>query len=479
MPTLYRRDFLRHLTGIAASLAALPRLLLGDPAQATTGAKINDFGIVDLHCHPSLKMYLWGRRIWKKYPSAAGANELTMQITTDELSRGYVKGILCAHYLIERAFTREPTLLKTLFPWIERIDDLAHKVEYEDAQNFTQINIMMDDLEDQLHRANQEQDRVRFTIARSFPEFSQALSEGRIPVAHAIEGAHALGRNLPLTSIDCDRPPPQSPQAGSMHGAAADYIRNLEALKARGVCLMAIGHIFENDIAFPVEGISADEKKKLGLHWVYEPARCERALPPIGRAVVERMLDIGMIVDLTHATPAVRKDVFQINRDREKSGKKMRPLTFTHTGSRAVFDKYDDQYNGGRYKDFGYYDVDDAQIEEICECGGVIAVIPENFWLLGCDTKLDSKYGSLFKDGIEYMVETMIDINGRTGAKDFDNIAIGTDFDGFADAPRDLHKPSQLGALIDALRRHNLNDAQIRKITSLNALRLLEYGWTA
>jgi microsomal dipeptidase-like Zn-dependent dipeptidase len=470
---LSRKRFLKNLAALAVGSASVPPRSLADGAPGLR-SRPNELGIVDLHCHPSLKMYLLGKKIWRPSDARPGANALTMQTTTAELARGWVRGMLCAHYVPEGAL-KDQTILGKLYPTISRdLPSLREKLEYQDASNFTQVNIMMDDLEAQLHRANQEQCAVRFVVPRNYPEFKQAIEDGNIPVAHAIEGAHALGRNFPLTDIGCRHLPVEFPQAGSMHGDAAYYIRNLEALKTRGVCLIALSHFFENDLSFPVEGVAPDTKQKIDLEWTYEPDAkhaCDRPLTEIGKIVVERMLDIGVIVDLTHATPKVRQGVFEINSGRSKP----RPLTFTHTGSQRVFDKY--TCGDGKYKNYRYYDVDPGEIHQISCCGGVIGVIPENFWLVGCNPRLDPGSGARFRNGVEYMVETMLDINDCTQTKDFDNVAIGTDFDGLADAPADLYKPSQLNVLIERLRARGVTPEQVKKITSGNAMRLLQEGW--
>lgn len=475
MPALTRKAFLKNLAALAAG-SVLPRHSPAADAACAARAVIRDQGIVDLHCHPSLKMYLLGRRIWDKSHPGAGTNPFAMQITVDELKHGWMKGLLCAHHLPERAITREALLFRILYPLVRGIHHLGRKIENEDDSNFTQINIMMDELETQLHRANQEQCEVKFVVARSYAEFERAIRDGCIPVAHAIEGAHALGRNSPLDPVDCRKLPADFPEPGSMHDGAAYYLRNLDALKARGVCLMTLSHFFENDLSFPVEGISADAKRVIGLD--FDPTDCNRRLTRIGERVVERMLDIGMIVDLTHAAPKVRAQVFQINDDREKAGKPVRPLTFTHTGSREVFEQHAAQCKGRPDARYGLYDVDCKEIDRICACRGVIGVIPENFWLVGCDAGLDPASADQYRDGIDYMVDTIRAINARTRTKQYDNIAIGTDFDGFADAPRDLHKPSQLGALVERLKKAGVRPDQICKITSGNALRLLRTGWT-
>jgi microsomal dipeptidase-like Zn-dependent dipeptidase len=486
MNELGRKEFIRKTAMALAGATVLPKSLFGKnissalpraPKSFLARAKdpINDFGIVDLHCHPSLKMYLWNKRLWKRYSPTSGPNPFPLQYTVDEVASGYVKGLLVAHYLVEAALTRESAVLKKLFPLIKQFcSGLADKVEHEDYSNFTQINVMIDILETQIRLANAKQDKVEFVIARDFSEFEQALRQSKIPIAHAIEGAHALGRNFPITQ--------KGKQAARGKGRLKDhetadwYIRNLEALKARGVCLMTIGHIFENDLAFPVEGISPDAKHTIQMTWTYTPDK-NLPLRDIGKAVVRRMLDIGMIVDLTHSTPAARNDIFDLNKERMTHGKRLRPLTFTHTGAQRVFEKYDRQYNYDAYDNYKFYDASDEEIDWICECDGTIGIIPENFWLIGCDTNLNKNHKEIFKNGIEYIVETIEHINCRTRTKNYDNISIGTDFDGFADAPKDLYKPSQLHSLTEALHRKGISNENIRKITSGNALRLLRCGW--
>jgi membrane dipeptidase len=438
------------------------KTFLSSLAPATSPVRttepINDFGIVDLHCHPSLKMYLWNKKIWKRYHPSSGTNPFPLQYTVDEVGRGYVKGLLVAHYLVEAALVSGSAVLKELFPWIKRLSPgLADKVEHGDYSNFTQINVMMDILETQIHEANLKQNTIEFVIARDFSEFEQALSQSKIPIAHAIEGGHALGTKFPPTG-----------------DKASWYVRNVDALKARGVCLMSIGHIFQNDLAYPVEGISPDEKHRIKMSWTYTPNN-DYPLTEIGTAVVRRMLDIGMIVDLTHTTPAGRKDVFEINRRRVADGKRMRPLTFTHTGAQRVFETH--ECADKRYDNFKFYGTSDEEIDAICECYGTIGIIPENYWLIGCDQALDKKNKEKYKYGIDYIVETIQYINSKTRTKNYDNISIGTDFDGFADAPNDLYKPSQLNRLVEAFRSNKISDENIRKITSGNALRLLRYGW--
>jgi microsomal dipeptidase-like Zn-dependent dipeptidase len=488
MTKLGRSEFIRTTAMALASVALVPKLLFGKdvlsalsepeaagPAHATV--PINDFGIIDLHCHPSLKMYLWDKKIWKHGHASPGINLTAMQYTVEELASGNVKGLLNAHYLPEAALTRESANLKGLLPWIKRFfTDFAKKVEHEDRTNVDQIYGMMKLLEDQVDIANQKQDKVKLVIAKDLKKFEDTIKESNIPVVHAIEGAHALGRNFPITrkgnEVVRQKKQPDCEKGCAVPLDPQPFLDNLEKLADRGVCLMSLGHFFRNDIVFPPEGISPDGKDLLQFFWAYTPDQ-NLPLTDIGRKVVEKMLDIGMIVDLTHSTPRARKDVFELNWERVKQGKKMRPLTFTHTGAKCIFEKYE-TCNQNAYDNYKFYDVCDEEIDWICECDGTIGIIPENFWLLGCDPTLNK--GEQYKNGIEFIAETIEYINSKTRKKQYDNISIGTDFDGLADVPDDLYKPSQLNKLTDLL-CSRIGPDNTRKITSGNALRLLRLGW--
>jgi microsomal dipeptidase-like Zn-dependent dipeptidase len=439
---------------------------------------VKEFSIIDLHCHPSLKMYLLDKDFWRHHCPQPGANEFHQQIDLDKLSSGYVKGLLATHYLVEAATGREWDKLKRLVSFIQRfLFSFWDKIEHEDYSNFTQINIMIDKLESQIHITNQKLKNETFVIARSYEEFKNAINKGQIPLAHAIEGAHALGRKFPISdkrreivesfsfidTLDTD-------------DVIKFYKRNLEALKNRGVCMITLAHIFPNDIADPVEGISPDEKKSLGMHWEYDPLRNDQPMREIGVAVVKQMLDYGIIVDLTHSTSKTRKQIFAMNLDRKKEGKKIRPLTFSHVGSQHIFETYN-HYK--KYEHYKYYDVNEDEINSICKCDGVIGIIPENFWLVGADTHLKEFNPDKFRKGIPFMIETMKYINSQTLTKDYDNIAIGSDFDGFADSPEDFFIAPHIARLLAALKNdpEEFTDDRIKKIFYLNAQRLLENGW--
>jgi len=505
---MQRKKFIKNALLITAATAVFPPKLFAI-TNANTDGKEDKFpvfstpdlvknrkdGIIDLHCHPSMKMYLEGKKIWKRHWfRSPGASLFHMQIDVHGLATGNVAGMLASHYLVEGAVKEKWTRLKKLFPvlkfvWLSEAD----KVEHEDYSNFTQISIMIDDLESQVHIANdklkQRKKNMRIVIAQNWEEFRRALdSDDTIPMAHAIEGAHALGRNFPISAekkaSNLENAFKMEVNKHNLDKIPTDstyYIRNLKMLKARGVCLMTLSHFFHNDIADPVEGVSPDEKKVPKMDWSYN-LTLNFPLSKVGTDVVNAMFDIGMVVDITHTTPQVRRDVFKINKDRAAAGKQLRPVVFTHVGSQYVFEAHDNN----QFPLYKYYDVDKTDIDDIVACNGMIGVIPENFWLAGGDTHL-GKYGLEAKDfryGIDFMIETMIDLKTRMNGS-VDYIGIGTDFDGLADNPKDLYLNTQLNDLMTAMRKKKddtgkriFEDADITKIASGNARRVLELGWT-
>lgn len=503
-----RRRFLRN-TGIIAATVLMPVKLLAKQvktiALSIDPPAFNPYALIDLHCHPSLKMFLLGKKFYRRHwlrSAHPGENIFHQQEDTHEFESGNVRGILATHYLVEKDVRKEWTLIKILWGFFVLVSEIK-KIELESDKNADQICAMMDKLEEQLKETNSRGSRFTYKVVFNFKQFSNILDNepGTIPVIHAIEGAHALGRNLAIseeavkekTKIARTQAIPQNialtkallPNEGHMASTGPDpaekYKQNLQRVHDRGVCMITLSHFFANDLAFSVEGISPKGKQSVGMKRLYNPATDDIGLTPIGKDVVREMLDMGVIVDLTHTTPQVRKDVFfirdDVNKQRALQQLPPRPLVFSHVGSQEVFDLHDH----GMYPNYKYYNVSPEEIARVCEGGGVIGVIPEIFWLAGSNraARIPGQ-PSLDEDlGIPYIIETMKELNRHTPGQDYDHIAIGTDFDGLATNPKDLFLNHQLNTLYDAMK----NDPElckgdrIKKITSLNAKRLLQYGW--
>lgn len=468
MKTYSRKDFIRLSTLASMCFFMPPPLMARKKTDCTTSdSKLQTTGtfIVDMHTHPSLKYVLFNKKIWRRHLFASrGQNDLSAQMDFSRINKGNLKGIVAKHYLPERGILEQAVKLKGAFRWLKVIADrAANAFEMGDSGNFRQICSIMDNFEEQIRRANEKsvmQYGINICITRSYKEFEKCIRGNNVAVAHAIEGAHAIGRDLKTEQ---------------------DYLDNIEFLAKRGVCIITLSHFFPNDLAFPCEGIDPVAKHRdMGLFWEYNPAYDDKPLTPIGKKAVEAMLDLGIVVDVTHLTPQGRKDVFELNNNRERLGKLKRPIIFSHTGARALFN------TPKRYENYKYYLASNPEIKMIQECNGVIGVLFENYFLTGMELGLKKEREKennvsiprkTLKNAIDNILLTIDHIHAITGC--YDNIALGSDFDGFTDAPSDLKNPSYYPTLVHAMKcKLGLDDETIAKITHGNAMRVLKEGWT-
>jgi len=481
-----RKQFLRKAATLAAALTISPRLLYANEKSKSedadeTAFRRNEHAIIDLHCHPSQKMWLWNKKFWNAHLSVGkGENLFPMQENHHQFMFGNVRGVLASHYLLEAATEREWNTLRIFFRFIKFIPflNIINKIEYESPANFDQIIRMIDKMTAQLDKMNSMQSDVKYVIATDYKKYEDALNDPKsIAVAHAIEGGHALGRAFPISRKRQDELLKKNPSLYqqrltlSKANDPAPYIKNLKVLAAKGVCLITLSHFFRNDLCYPVDGISPDSKTTPGMAWEYTPDQ-DRPLSHVGKAVVKEMLRIGVIADLTHTAPMARQEIFALNKARANP----RPLVFTHTGAQQIYEYYD----MGHYPYYKFYAVSDEEIAQIEECNGVIGVIAENFWLTGADANMPDKFPKeQFRYGIPYIIQTLKYINSKTNSKKFDHVGIGTDFDGLADNPKDLYKNRQLADLFKAMQRDpELNQHDyIEKICYRNSQRVLQSGW--
>ncbi|MCK5573965.1 MAG: membrane dipeptidase, partial [Bacteroidetes bacterium] len=168
-----------------------------------------------------------------------------------------------------------------------------------------------------------------------------------------------------------------------------------------------------------------------------------KGLTPFGENVVERMIELGMIVDLTHSTPLARDRVFDINNNRH-------PLVFSHVGVHAI-------------ADYPMNPTDD-EIGKVAACGGVVGIIFKNFWLKR----------NAGKDGLELIGQTASHIQDVGG---IETVAIGTDFDGFTDPPDDAKDMADIPRVRDYLLGTGFSQSDVEKILGGNAVRVLNDGW--
>jgi microsomal dipeptidase-like Zn-dependent dipeptidase len=100
----------------------------------------------------------------------------------------------------------------------------------------------------------------------------------------------------------------------------------------------------------------------------------------------------------------------------------------------------------------------------------VIGLIADNYWVFGEEEKFLEHNPVIPK-----LIETIDYIHHITGT--YENIAIGTDYDGFTDTSDDLRDPSEMPNLTRALLNHISDPAQVKSVLGGNALRVLKEGW--
>lgn len=160
-------------------------------------------------------------------------------------------------------------------------------------------------------------------------------------------------------------------------------------------------------------------------------------LTALGRAVVRRMEDLGMVIDASHLSEASFWDLLETARG---------PVIASHSNAWALHPHP--------------RNLTDAQLRAIAQRGGVVGV---NFYpgFLGA-ASLDRVL-----DHIEHLAAVM-------GA---DHVALGSDFDGIPQAPEGLEDASKLPNLAAGLRARGHAPQQIHKILGGNALRVFGQVW--
>jgi len=166
-------------------------------------------------------------------------------------------------------------------------------------------------------------------------------------------------------------------------------------------------------------------------------------LKEFGEQVIEKMVELGMILDITHCTPPARKRIYDIVGNRL-------PIIASHVGAYEV--------------NPNPYNLQDWEVKRIADTGGVVAVIFMNYWLMPHETKRGLNF-------IARTIKHFVNVGG------IDHVAIGSDFDGFTDPPDDLKDASELPKLTQRLVAEGYNREQIVKIWGGNAPRVLREGW--
>jgi microsomal dipeptidase-like Zn-dependent dipeptidase len=395
--------------------------------------------VVDIHAHPVLKTYLFDYNLYEKYENHfpfIEFNPFYLQVDIPKLLQGGIDVVFSTVYLPEKPFIDNCEIMAISFKILKHFfTSLTDKAEDSSSSNtpFLQTLGIIDQFEKKVTEAKSKGFSV--SVPKKYDDLQKAIDRGEIAFLHAVEGAHSLGRKQPDVS---------------------DYLNNLKTLQDKGVCQLTLAHFYPNDVTCQVNGIPPTVRKFLECK---NTSNLTKGLTAVGEAVVREMLNIGMVVDLTHSTPPARRKVYEIN---SALGDNKRPLVFSHGGIQELF--------RGQYNSDKFYNPDKVEIEEISRCNGVIGLIADNYWVFGQEEKFLQ-----CNPVIPKLLETIDFIHEVTGS--YENIAIGTDYDGFTDTSDDLKDPSEMPNLTRALLDHINDPAQVKLILGGNVLRVLKEGW--
>ena len=408
------RVFLRRMTaagiGVASTALFPNRATASRKARDDARAFLREHFVADLHAHPSLKTYFFRKHIDFPHPAPAGTWPFTLRVDGPSLRRGGVDAVVSAIYVPEPEFLDDCAPLK----FVANFQPSLHRLKksLRDPPDRTAFAIM-----DHFERELAREDVGQFArLARSLYELDRIRREGKTAILHAIEGGHALNGK----------------------------IENVDAFHARGVCMITLAHFYDVGVTGNTMGIPYRKS--------YRALRCFRdqyasehsstGLHPFGRDALERMIELGMLVDLTHCTPEARNDIYL------QAGSRT-PLVLSHVGLHEL----------APYRINPTLD----EVKRIADTGGVVGVIFLPFFLAGRHRG----------KGIDAIVETMARMLNAGGDE---CLGWGSDFDGFTNPPNDLTEPSDLPRLVDRMLRR-FKPRIVEKILGGNVRRVLETGW--
>ncbi|WP_113925933.1 dipeptidase [Cognataquiflexum aquatile] len=189
-------------------------------------------------------------------------------------------------------------------------------------------------------------------------------------------------------------------------------IENLDKAYEAGVRLIGPSHFFDNELGGSAHGMSGE------------------GLTDFGIAVVKRMNELNMIIDLAHASPKMFDDVLALS---------TKPVMVSHTGIRAVL-------NSPR-------NLSDDQIRRLAAKGGIIGI-----------AFFDMAVG---EDEIKGIVACMKRVKNLVG---IEHVALGSDYDGSVGVPFDI---TGLPIIVEALMKEGFSDDEIKAIMGENVKRFL------
>lgn len=225
-----------------------------------------------------------------------------------------------------------------------------------------------------------------------------------------------------------------------------DVIKNYASGKISAILTIEEGGILNNDMSRLCE-LYNQGIRLLTLTWNHEncigypnskdEAVMQKGLKPFGVEVVEKMNELGMIIDVSHLSDGGFWDVLKYSE---------KPVLASHSNARSLC-------NHPR-------NLSDEMIKELAGKGGVAGINLYPYFI--------NKNGKAMAEDIADHVWHMY----QTGGEDV--IAVGTDFDGFDEGEFEIAHMGEMRKLYDAVKKRGLTERQMEKFWSGNTMRVME-----
>lgn len=246
---------------------------------------------------------------------------------------------------------------------------------------------------------------------------------------------------------------------------------NLYEFYTAGVAVMGLSHYYPNIVcqstfSYP-ERIAGHIDEQ---YWSENWHNLTFGLTPIGKKIVTEMIRIGMMIDISHTSPATRRDIYQLATQLDRQYGWRTSIIASHIGVQGLHAHP--------------YNLADWEIIWMARNQGLIGVMWSNFWLTGHEgLKLGSGY-------IVRTVDYIVDLLERNGIENPTSVvAFGSDLDGLSDPPDDLWDASRWPILTEVLTaqyeydqetqliRYRYTPGELRAFLGGNVVNAICEGW--
>ena len=398
-----RRKFIQSSTilgtGLLSGLSVNSLISCSSANDCIQPAKKHKFVLADIHNHLGLNDWNSRTPIGVKSPSIDYLTRTFFDRTDTNLKTSHQVGIdlICAtHFNLFDEWLGMPTDPNPMAP--------------------TNTLRMMDLLEEEIEGPSAKYAKLIRTPEEFENHFNNRCSKDdpnyRIAVLHSLEGGHALGGSL----------------------------KPLKKFAQRGVVLITIGHFYNKGIAsapnaFPFFPDDNSPRPKQGLS-------------SFGKEVIREMESLGIIIDVTHATPTALDDILHFS---------TKPLIATHMSARTLGDHA-----------ISFYD---EHIKEIINRRGMIGIIFHPYWLSNyINISEAERYGSL--DEVVRTIRYVAKISNS-----LKNICIGSDFGAYIPRLSDINQLCQIEKLRVLLLKEFGSEEVVENIMAKNVIDFIRSNW--